>query len=348
MISYFYDTTFNEENKDTYTIGLNYNINYIEESIINELDIKTKIYSSQKEIEKAYNKEEINAYIIKNNDAYTIYQNEMNEDSSIAGYNAALYLDNYNKYLSQNYLNSISANLDLVYNNINYTYKNIEGSNDLINMLISMGFIFIIMSITLTAIYCATDTTAGEKERGTLETFLTFPIKSNELIKGKYLAITISCFITSIISLLLTIISFKISSNIFTIYNDITINFDTTTILLSILILISYSIFISGLCIAIASLSKSYKEAQSKLTPISLLTMIPMFLNLLEIKLTPLLSLIPIINQSMLLNSIACNNIMKNDITNLIIMLISTIIYSFIIIKLISKQYKSEKILFNI
>ena len=31
------------------------------------------------------------------------------------------------------------------------------------------------MAITISATYPATDTTAGEKERGTLETLLTFP-----------------------------------------------------------------------------------------------------------------------------------------------------------------------------
>ena len=39
---------------------------------------------------------------------------------------------------------------------------------------------FVVMAITLTSIYSATDATAGEKERGTLETLLTFPINENK------------------------------------------------------------------------------------------------------------------------------------------------------------------------
>ena len=45
------------------------------------------------------------------------------------------------------------------------------------------AFVFIIMAITVSATYPATDTTAGERERGTLETLLTFPIKSRDIIK---------------------------------------------------------------------------------------------------------------------------------------------------------------------
>ena len=55
-----------------------------------------------------------------------------------------------------------------------------------------MAITFTIMAITLSCIYTSTDTTAGEKERGTLETILTFPISRKELIFGKYLAISIS------------------------------------------------------------------------------------------------------------------------------------------------------------
>ena len=43
------------------------------------------------------------------------------------------------------------------------------------------------MAITVSATYPSTDSTAGEKERGTLETLLTFPIRSKDIIVGKFL-----------------------------------------------------------------------------------------------------------------------------------------------------------------
>ena len=200
------------------------------------------------------------------------------------------------------------------------------------------------MSITLTAIYCATDIIAGEKERGTLETFLTFPIKSNELIIGKYLGIMIACIITSIISTILIIFTLTISHNIFKIYENTNLNFDYITILLSLTIMFSYSMFISGLSIAIASFSKSYKEAQSMLTPLSFVVMVPMFMDILGIKMNYFFSLIPIINHTLLINQIFIGKI---DTLNLLLMFLSTIICIILIIKYLTKLYKSEKILFT-
>ena len=59
------------------------------------------------------------------------------------------------------------------------------------------AFLFIIMAITVSATYPATDTTAGERERGTLETLLTFPIKSKDIILGKFLGVTVSSVINA-------------------------------------------------------------------------------------------------------------------------------------------------------
>ena len=257
-------------------------------------------------------------------------------------------MEEYNTYLGIEYLNSINVNLENVYSNITIELEELKGSNELVNMLISLGIIFAMMSISLTAIYGVTDTTAGEKERGTLETFLTFPIKSKELITGKYLAVTFSCIITSIISTILVVASLAISSNVFSIYKDAVTNINLISVLTTLIIMISYSFFISGLCIAIASYSKTYKEAQSALTPISFLNMIPMFFDILEVNLSTATAFIPVVNHTMLVNDILTIGFLNNSVLHLIIMFISTLIYSFIIIKIITKMYKSEKILFSI
>ncbi|UKI26373.1 MAG: ABC transporter permease subunit [Bacilli bacterium] len=88
-----------------------------------------------------------------------------------------------------------------------------------------MAITFIIMSITLSSIYTSTDTTAGEKERGTLETILTFPIGRKELVLGKYLAISTSGLITLMIGILLSLISlYYVKKILFTIYDNVIFN----------------------------------------------------------------------------------------------------------------------------
>lgn len=348
IFSFVYDEITNGVKQEKYLVGINYNMSKVEQDIVKNMEFSTKYYTTQEEMNEAFNDGKIDAYVVKIDNDYKIYMNKKGESSSYAGYSFSDYLDKYNEYLAYNYLNSINANIDNVYNNVSYDYHELQGSNDMVNEIITMGFIFAIMSITLTAIYGATDSTAGEKEKGTLETLLTFPIKSKELITGKYLAIVISCIITSLLCVFFAIFSFGIASSTFDIYKDTVLNFNFITVSLGLFIMVIFSFFISGLCIAIASLSKTFKEAQSSLTPFSFLAMIPIFLDILKINLTPMLSLIPVVNHTMLLKIIFCETIQGSDLLNIIIMFVSTIIYSILIINVITKQYKSEKVLFSI
>ena len=346
IFSYVYDKLMNTSENEKYYVGINYNLNDIEKNLISE-NIEIKYYENKDDMQKAYETNKIDAYVIKTNENYDIYANDKTKNSSLASNYFANFLSNYNDYLAQNYLSEIGADFNKVYKNITYNYVNLSGSDDLINTIVTMGFIFAVMAISLTAIYTATDIIASEKERGTLETILTFPIKNEELIIGKYLSIVISCLITSIISMVLTVVSFIIASKMFNIYKEATLNFNFSTITMGLLIMFAFSIFVSGLCIFIASKTKSYKEAQSSLTPVSSFTMIPMILDTLGIKMNLTLSLIPIVNHATFLKMIFCQNIGKNDIMNMLSMFISTIIYSIILIILISKDYKTEKVLFS-
>ena len=53
------------------------------------------------------------------------------------------------------------------------------------------------MIVVMVCVVVVSDATSGEKERGTLETILTFPIRSSELVIGKYLATSFLSFIGS-------------------------------------------------------------------------------------------------------------------------------------------------------
>ena len=343
LMSYIYEElTVNKEDK-TYQIGVNYELSSTERELLSD-EVKYTVYSSSKELEEAYNSNKILAYIVRDNNSYNIYANIQSEDGSMVTSLITNYLDNYNNYLGQSYLVNNNIDLSKVYNNLNYNVTEIKGESIFGNQIILMAITFTIMAITLSCIYTSTDTTAGEKERGTLETILTFPISRKELIFGKYLAISISGIVTLLIGVLLSIVSLYYVKNSFSIYDNVIFNINTITILLTILILLFYTLFISVLCITIASFTKSFKEAQSALTPISLVTCIPMFLEMLNINISGVLSFIPIINHTIVINNILTSSI---NINNILITIISSIIYIIVLLLFINKMYKSEKILFN-
>ena len=342
-LCYLFETESKENPEKEYTIGFNYELDQVEKEIIKNL----KITNKNKNVKDLYEKGDINVYIEKENNDYYINYDENNPDSLESMSKATSYLEQYKLYLQNNYLIDKNINSDEVINiiKINYNTLNKKNDNFYINYITSYAFLFIIMAITISATYPATDTTAGEKERGTLETLLTYPIKSKDIIIGKYLSVSLSSMVTGILSFILTTLAFIYISNNIPLFKDLSIIPNIKQIIITLLIIISYSLLISGLCISIASLSKSFKEAQSKLTPLTFISVFPgMITFLTNIKTNFLISIIPFINYIQIYNDINKNNY---NYLYIISMFISTILLISIVLYIIIKQYKSEKVLFN-
>lgn len=326
-------------------IGFTYNLNEVEKSIINNLNIESTI-DTEENLKAKINNDEIYLYITKNNNTYTLNYNMSSDKGGYASHIVESYLNTYKEYLQTEKLNNSNLNPSEFLNIIEIKENDLSTESYFANYIISYAFMFILMAITVSATYPATDSTAGEKERGTLETLLTFPIKSRDIIIGKLLSVTISSIVTGILSLVLALISFQVINNMFSIYATIPVTMSLSTTIISIIIIIMFSLFISGLSIAIASMSKTFKEAQSALTPLTFLAMFPgLIAFMVGIPTTSVYSIIPFLNFSMIFSDVSAGNM---NILNIALMVISTIVYISIIIWYIIKEYKSEKILFGI
>lgn len=342
-MSALFEAQANKDIEEYNKIGFAYELSQEEKQIAEEMNIEI-VNGTEEELKQKYDNEEINLYITKNENRYIL--NSDSSDTSI--YAKSLmesYFNTYKQYLQQQYLQANNINPNEILNIITVEENLIEEDNYFVNFIKNYAFLFIIMAITVSATYPATDTTAGEKERGTLETLLTFPIKSKDIILGKFLGVTISSIITGLISLVLAIISLIIAQDIFSIYEGMNIMFTPITIIFAIVVIIAYSFFISGLCISIASTSKTFKEAQSALTPLTFISFFPgMIAFMVDVTGTPLISIIPFLNYTVIFTDINNGNI---NILNIALMIISTIIYISIVLAYIIKQYKSEKVLFS-
>ena len=343
-MSALFDMQTNIDISEYNKIGFAYELSESEKQIANEMNIEV-INGTENNLEQKYENGEIDLYITKDNNKYIINTNE-SESSTYAKSLIETYFDSYKQYLQQEYLEQNNVNPNDVLNIITVEEKVIEEDVSFFgNYIKNYAFLFIIMAITVSATYPATDTTAGEKERGTLETLLTFPIKSKDIILGKFLGVSLSSIVTGILSLIFAIIALLISQNAFSIYEGINIMYTPISLVFAVVVIIAYSIFISGLSISIASTSKTFKEAQSALTPLTFISFFPSFIVfMVELETTPLYSIIPFINFTMIFTDISAGNI---NILNIALMFISTIIYIGIILTYIIKQYKSEKVLFS-
>ena len=323
-------------------IGFAYEMTDVEKTMAEEMDIEI-INGTEEELKQKYNEGEIDLYITKQDNKYVI-NTDGSDNSTFASSLMETYFNTYKQYLQQSYLQENNINPDEVLNIITVEENMIEQDTYFADYIKNYAFLFIMMAITVSATYPATDTTAGERERGTLETLLTFPIKSKDIIVGKFLGVTVSSIITGIISLALAIVSLVVTKNMFSIYDGIDVMYSPTTIVFAIIVIIAYSFFISGLCIAIASTSKTFKEAQSALTPLTFISFFPgMIAFMMGITTTPILSIVPFLNFTLIFTDINNGTI---DLLNIGLMAVSTIIYISLVFAHIIKQYKSEKVLF--
>lgn len=342
-MSALFEMQANKDIEEYNKIGFAYELSEEEKSLAEQMNIEV-ITGTEEELKQKYDAEEINAYVTKNEKNYII-NTDGSDNSTFASNLMEEYFNSYKQILQGKYLEENGIEEGKVLDIITVSQNALEQDNYFGDYIKNYAFLFIIMAITVSATYPATDTTAGEKERGTLETLLTFPIKSKDIIVGKFWAVSLSSIVTGLISFSLAIVALFVAKDMFSIYEGVDIMYSASSIVFGIIVIIAYSIFVSGLCISIASTSKTFKEAQSALTPLTFISFFPSFVVfMVGLKTTPILSIIPFLNYTMIFTDIASGNI---DLLNIALMAISTTIYITVIFTYIIKQYKSEKVLFS-
>jgi sodium transport system permease protein len=180
-------------------------------------------------------------------------------------------------------------------------YKNVASDKEMIGKLAGgfLPYIFIAFGF-MGCMYPAIDLFTGEKERGTIETMLVVPVARWKILFGKMGVVILSGLLASTFSLLGLYVSINYSENmnIPEITNVIRSILTVKFILILFALLIPLTIFFSGVLIPLAIYAKSFKEAQSIITPLNIVMIIPAmivsFIPTFELSYTT--ACIPIIN----------------------------------------------------
>ena len=139
-----------------------------------------------------------------------------------------------------------------------------------------LPFLLLIWALT-GAFYPATDLCAGEKERGTLETLLSSPAERTEIVAGKML--TVMCFsgATSLLNLAsMGVTGLMVMNHLGPLAKTLGAGLGLppwSAIVWMLLALVPVSALFSALCIALAVVAKSTKEAQYYLMPLVMVIM---------------------------------------------------------------------------
>jgi sodium transport system permease protein len=179
-------------------------------------------------------------------------------------------------------------------------YRNIASDKEMIGKLAGgiLPYIFIAFGF-IGCMYPAIDLFTGEKERGTIETLLTTPVARWQILFGKMGVVVLSGLVASLcalIGLYLSIEVFKLveDQELLAIIHSI---LSPTFLFMLFALLFPLIIFFAGVMIPIAIYAKSFKEAQSIITPLNIVMVLPAMVGFFPgIELTPLTASIPVVN----------------------------------------------------
>ncbi len=207
----------------------------------------------------------------------------------------------------------------------------------------------LITSILMGAIYPAIDVTAGERERGTLETMMTLPIKSSEMMFSKFMAVSTIAVMSALLNLLSMFLvgiymydSMQLAN---TAFGDMNLLQFVPSVIALLVCMPIFAMFASAVCLSICIFAKSFKEANNYSTPILLVFMFASMAGMLpNLTLTTKTALIPIVNVALFIKAVFE---LQFNWTNIILVLVSNIVYSVAAVMLMSKLFSSEDVLFG-
>lgn len=217
------------------------------------------------------------------------------------------------RYLLQNYSQEITA-LRLLARGVDpravapLAVENLDISTPESRAALILGFMpyFFLFAAIIGAFYLAIDVTAGERERGSLEPLLTTAVPRGTLVSGKLAAVTLF----SAVSLGLDVIALFLSQGLVPAAKlNIIVNFGWHTALAVFLLTLPFCLLIAALLTVVASFTSSYKEAQTWLSFIFILPVIPVF-ALIMFPAEPALWMmwVPALSQDVLVTSVIKGN----------------------------------------
>jgi sodium transport system permease protein len=168
--------------------------------------------------------------------------------------------------------------------------------------LLGMLSYFIVFATLMGGLYVAIDTTAGERERGSLEPLLTLPVPRRALVYGKILAA--GAYMA--LSLLLNVAAFAVILRFVRLDTmGMALNLDLGVAVAIFAVMLPFVLVGASLMTIVASFTRSYREAQSWLAAVLLVPTLPIiFASLYQVPSRTALMWVPSLSQHLLIQSL--------------------------------------------
>ncbi len=169
--------------------------------------------------------------------------------------------------------------------------------------VVVLGFMtyFVLFAMLMGGLYLAIDSTAGERERGSLEALLSLPVARSSLVGGKilatcaYMCISLAFCLTAFVCVFRFVPLDRLGMSA---------NLGAVTAVLFFAICLPFVPLGAALMTFVASFARSYREAQTYLTTVLLVPTLPIaFASIYSLKTKSSLMFIPSLSQHLLMTS---------------------------------------------
>ena len=207
-------------------------------------------------------------------------------------------------------------------------------------LLVVLGY-FCVLSLLVGGMNLAIDSTAGERERGSLEPLLALPVSRTALMLGKIAA---TCLFM-MLALALNLATFAIALPFVPLAKfGMTPNFGVGTLGFALLLFLPFSLLGAAMMTLLASFTKSFKEAQSWVSILLLAPTLPVLLvSILALRPRLEFMFIPSLSQHLLLIERIKDEPLEP--VQLAISMLSTLLIGMALTALCARRYRQEKLL---
>jgi sodium transport system permease protein len=225
--------------------------------------------------------------------------------------------------------------------------KNVVSADKVTGNILGLLLPYFIISLCITgAMYPAMDLTAGEKERGTIETILASSVSRMQLVIGKFLVVlTVAVGTTalSIVSMAITILGS--ATLLMRISEKIVVAVSTKAVAAVFFLILPLAFLFSAALLAISISARNYREAQAYVTPLIFLVILPAMASFIPgIELNARLALVPILNVSLASKEILAGSYPWGMLG---LIFLSTSVYAGAALYVAYRQFQREEVLFR-
>jgi len=269
-----------------------------------------------------------------------LYSDEANSQGEKEARRARNALSAYNRQLAAIRLSARGVN-PLLMRPINIDVVDVSTPSGRSAMLLGMMSYFFIFALLMGGMYLAIDTTAGERERGSLEPLLSLPVTRGQLILGKIMA---ACVFMAA-SLMLSLMSFYVVLKFMPLEQlGMTPNFGLPVVAGAFFLLLPFILLGASLMTLVASFTKSYKEAQTWLSVVLIAPTLPILIvSILTLRPKLEFMFIPSLSQHLILVDMVKNEPLNG--LHVAISVLSTLVFGVILTWVCARLYRREGLL---